>query len=201
MLDIKNTPKSIRIKPKKDGVTYYIKEETAVEKMRFDNKISIEILKRTEPFNVVITDIFDSKIGTLTVNDYGNPIPYFFVNENVERLTTAPKEQCETGTKYDTGKPRLFEMIEDFKEPLEEVAKVWAFGADKYKKHNWAYVDNAYDRYSNALVRHLVQGKTCDDESKLLHAAHVAWNSLARLHFILEEQKEKHNNAKTNEPE
>ena len=50
------------------------------------------------------------------------------------------------GIKYDTGKPRIYEMIEDFKEPLMEVAKVWAFGADKYQKHNWAYVDNAEDR-------------------------------------------------------
>lgn len=95
------------------------------------------------------------------------------------------------GIKYDNGKPRLYEMIEDFKNPLIEVAKVWAFGADKYKKHNWAFVDNAIDRYSNALVRHLLEGDTKDDESKLLHASHVAWNALARLHFILQEQKEK----------
>lgn len=99
----------------------------------------------------------------------------------------------EEGIKYDNGKPRLYEMIEDFKEPLIEVAKVWAFGADKYKKHNWAFVDNAVDRYSNALVRHLVQGNTKDDESKLLHASHVAWNALARLYFILQEQKEVNN--------
>lgn len=100
-------------------------------------------------------------------------------------------EQKQEGLKYDTGKPRLYEMIEDFKEPLKEVAKVWAFGADKYKKHNWAYVNNPIDRYSNALVRHLVEGSTTDDESKLLHASHVAWNALARLYFIIQEQKEK----------
>lgn len=93
------------------------------------------------------------------------------------------------GIKYDTGKPRIFETIEDFQEPLMEVAKVWTFGADKYGKHNWAYVDNAIDRYSNALLRHMLQGDTIDDESGLLHASHVAWNALARLHFIIEKSK------------
>ena len=96
----------------------------------------------------------------------------------------------EEGLKYDNGKPRIYEMIEDFKEPLIEVAKVWAFGADKYAKHNWAYVDNALDRYSNALIRHMLEGDTKDQESELLHASHVAWNALARLHFIIEKNKE-----------
>lgn len=97
------------------------------------------------------------------------------------------------GIKYDSAKPRIFEMIEDFKEPLIEVAKVWSFGADKYGKHNWAYVDNAIDRYSNALVRHLLEGNTKDEESELLHASHVAWNALARLYFIIQKNKEVNN--------
>lgn len=97
------------------------------------------------------------------------------------------------GLKYDNEKPRLFEMLEDFERPLKEVAKVWAFGADKYEKHNWVLVKNGYERYSNALARHLIKGKTTDKESELLHAAHVAWNALARLHFILEEQTEVNN--------
>ena len=99
-------------------------------------------------------------------------------------------ENKQEGIKYDTGKPRLFEMIEDFKEPLTEVARVWSFGANKYGKHNWAYVDNAIDRYSNALVRHLLEGGTKDQESELLHASHVAWNALARLYFIIQKNKE-----------
>jgi hypothetical protein len=97
------------------------------------------------------------------------------------------------GIKYDTGKPRLYEMIEDFKEPLEEVTKVWTFGADKYGKHNWAYVDNAIDRYSNALLRHLLEGDSKDKESQILHASHVAWNALARLYFIIQKNKEVQN--------
>ena len=41
------------------------------------------------------------------------------------------EEIKQEGIKYDKAKPRIFEMIEDFKEPLIEVAKVWAFGAEK----------------------------------------------------------------------
>lgn len=90
--------------------------------------------------------------------------------------------------KYDRGKARMCEMIQDFAKPLEEVAKVWAFGADKYEKGNWRYVSNGLDRYTNALVRHLLaeKDKNVDPESGLYHAAHVAWNALARLHFLLE---------------
>ena len=97
----------------------------------------------------------------------------------------------EEGIKYDSGKPRIAEMIIDFADPLVEVSKVWSFGANKYTKSNWKKVDNAIDRYTNAMLRHLIaeQDQLRDSESELIHAAHVAWNALARLHFIVQEQK------------
>ena len=97
----------------------------------------------------------------------------------------------ETGTKYDEGKPRLAEMIVDFKEPLLELCKCWTFGANKYSKSNWKKVDNGKDRYTNAMLRHLVQedNNPVDDESELLHASHIAFNALARLYFILQQNK------------
>ena len=100
------------------------------------------------------------------------------------------------GIKFDKGKPRLAEMLVDFKLPLSEVCRVWEFGANKYNKSNWKHVDNAIDRYTNAMLRHLVaedipdaedeRHTMVDEESRLLHAAHVAWNALARLYFIIE---------------
>lgn len=95
------------------------------------------------------------------------------------------------GIKYDNGKPRLGEMIKDFAEPLKEISKVWAFGADKYAKSNWKLVENAEDRYTNALIRHLVAEDTevYDRESKILHATHVAWNAIARLYFIIKSKR------------
>jgi hypothetical protein len=96
------------------------------------------------------------------------------------------------GIKYDSNKPRLAEMIIDFKEPLLQLCKVWEFGANKYEKSNWKLVENGRDRYTNAMLRHLVQEEDFlfDDESKLLHASHIAFNALARLYFIIQELKE-----------
>ena len=95
------------------------------------------------------------------------------------------------GTKYDSGKPRIAEMVGDFKEPLLAICKVWEFGADKYEKSNWKKVDNAIDRYTNAMMRHLLEevDSPIDSESGLHHAIHVAWNAIARLYFILQEEK------------
>ena len=91
------------------------------------------------------------------------------------------------GTKYDNGKLRLAEMFIDFKIPMEELCKVWEFGANKYEKSNWKKLQNPIDRYTNAMLRHLIAEETnlVDDESKLLHAAHIAFNALARLYFIV----------------
>lgn len=91
------------------------------------------------------------------------------------------------GVKYDDGKPRLGEMIIDFKEPLTELCKVWEYGADKYSKSNWKEVGNGLERYTNAMIRHLLaeEDNLYDKESGLLHAAHIAFNALARLYFIL----------------
>ena len=96
------------------------------------------------------------------------------------------KQRMKEGTKYDNGKLRLAEMIIDFKTPIEELCKVWEFGANKYEKSNWKKLANPIDRYTNAMLRHLLAEETnlVDDESGLLHAAHIAFNALARLHFI-----------------
>lgn len=97
------------------------------------------------------------------------------------------------GTKYDDGKPRLGEMVQDFAIPLLEVAKAWEYGADKYEERNWRKIKDGKTRYTNALLRHLLaeEERLVDEESSILHAAHVAWNALARLWFILQEQKPK----------
>ena len=95
------------------------------------------------------------------------------------------------GIKHDNGKPRLAEMIIDFKEPLQELCKVWEFGANKYGKSNWKEVENGKNRYTNALLRHLVaeDENLTDDESGLYHCAHIAFNALARMYFILKERE------------
>jgi len=113
------------------------------------------------------------------------------MTKETQKFIKRINDMQQIGKKFDNGKPRLAEMIQDFRFSLIEVAKIWEFGANKYDKGNWRYVENGENRYTNAMLRHLVaemDSKT-DEESKLLHAAHVAWNALARLHFILEKEK------------
>lgn len=91
------------------------------------------------------------------------------------------------GIKYDTAKPAVGEMIKDFAPAIREIARVWKFGAGKYGKSNWKELEDAENRYTNAMVRHLLaeEENMFDDESHLLHASHVAWNAIVRLWFIL----------------
>lgn len=97
----------------------------------------------------------------------------------------------EEGNKYDRGKPRVGEMLQDFAEPLYEVTKAWEYGAGKYEERNWRKIKGGKERYTNALLRHLLaeESNEEDEESGLLHATHVAWNALARLWFILHEKE------------
>ena len=86
--------------------------------------------------------------------------------------------------KFDTGKPMAGLMVSDFANALLAVSEVTTFGAKKYAPRSWMTVPNARDRYNDALHRHLLMaaaGEAQDQESKLLHAAHVAWNALALL--------------------
>ena len=88
------------------------------------------------------------------------------------------------GMKFDAGKPMAGLMASDFANALLAVSEVTTFGAKKYAPRSWMTVPNARDRYNDALHRHLLMaaaGEKQDQESKLLHAAHVAWNALALL--------------------
>ena len=49
-------------------------------------------------------------------------------------------------------------------------------------------VPDGVNRYTDALARHLLAeaiGEKVDPESGLYHAAHAAWNALARLDLML----------------
>lgn len=109
------------------------------------------------------------------------------MNEKFTVGVGTPIKTLEKGLKLDNGKPEVGDFIKDFGISLLEVSKIWAFGAKKYARANWKLVDNAEKRYTDAMIRHFIAEETneFDDESKMLHAAHVAWNALARLFFII----------------
>lgn len=68
-------------------------------------------------------------------------------------------------------------------EILEELAKVFTYGANKYKKDNWK-LNTDIDRYTDALFRHIEawrMGEVKDPESGLLHLSHAMTN----LGFII----------------
>lgn len=109
-----------------------------------------------------------------------------------------PREQDPTGrtahaagAKLDLGKPRAALVTLAFSRALLEVAKVGTFGAGKYSDNGWLTVPDGERRYSDALLRHLLHegaGETFDAETGLRHAAHAAWNALARLELALRKQ-------------
>ena len=85
------------------------------------------------------------------------------------------------GFKYDLGKLR-FSLI-----PLSVIWALMAvldFGARKYQAHSWRNVENAKERYYDALMRHVMDyrgGNHIDEESGLPTLAHA----YACLTFLL----------------
>lgn len=60
-------------------------------------------------------------------------------------------------------------------EPLEDIARVLAFGASKYGENNWKR-GARWGRYFAALLRHLTawwRGQDLDPETNLPHLAHA----------------------------
>lgn len=92
------------------------------------------------------------------------------------------------GAKLDAGKVRCSLVLGGFPRALLEVAKVGTYGANKYTDNGWMEVPNGIERYNDALMRHQLSelsGERCDRDTGLLHAAHAAWNALARLELQL----------------
>lgn len=102
------------------------------------------------------------------------------------------KDPHTPGAKLDAGKNRLSLVMHGFAKALEEVGRVGTFGANKYTDNGWVSVPNGIERYTDAQYRHLLkeaQGEIADQDSQLLHAAHCAWNALARLELKLRESE------------
>jgi hypothetical protein len=95
-------------------------------------------------------------------------------------------DQHAPGAKLDAGKV-LAGVLGDFSLALAAVAEVGTFGARKYSRGGWQSVPEGEQRYTDALWRHLLteRHESHDPDSDLLHAAHLAWNALARLELHL----------------
>lgn len=101
-------------------------------------------------------------------------------------------DQHSPGAKLDSGKNRLGLVLGGFSLALQEVGKVGTFGANKYTDNGWKEVVGGIERYGDAQLRHKLSelaGEEVDPDSGFLHAAHDAWNSLARLELMLRDQE------------
>jgi len=107
------------------------------------------------------------------------------------------KQVNEPGAKMDAGKVDMT-YLGYFPNALKAVAEVsqWAHDVKGYPRNGWATVPDGVNRYSAALIRHWLAeygDRPGDRESGLLHAAHLAWNALARLELMLVKHKESGN--------
>lgn len=77
------------------------------------------------------------------------------------------------GMKFDDGK-RDFTLLPW--DSVESIVEVLEFGAKKYSRDNWRYVDDAKHRYTKAALRHMIaytKGEIDDPESGMPHLAHL----------------------------
>lgn len=107
------------------------------------------------------------------------------LEEFARRIADAERE---AGAKLDAGKNRVGLVLFGFALALQEVSKVGTYGANKYTDNGWMEVPDGERRYTDAMLRHLMReasGEVCDPDTGLRHAAHAAWNALARLDLAL----------------
>lgn len=101
------------------------------------------------------------------------------------------------GKKYDTGKPMVGTLCRIFPNALLAVGECIEFGTHKYPAvDNWQKVDDAFNRYQDAMMRHLLKhniGKEKDEETNLLHLQHMVWNALAILELYIRSKNESRN--------
>ena len=97
------------------------------------------------------------------------------------------------GAKLDAGKSPVFQgALDYFPRAIAAVSDVSMVGAKKYSWKGWEKVLDGFNRYSNALARHLLAESTegpIDADTGELHAAQVAWNALARLELLLRDRE------------
>lgn len=101
-------------------------------------------------------------------------------------------DQHSPGSKLDARKTRPDLVLGGFSRALNAVAQVGTYGATKYTPNGWRVVPDGIQRYSDAMIRHYLAYRDIeerDPESNFLHAAHLAWNALARLELILQKME------------
>ncbi len=116
------------------------------------------------------------------------------MSSGMERMFDEWREEAEAmnkpqGMKFDSQKPDY--SLLPFG-PIDEVVKVLTYGANKYNRFNWQYVER--HRYEAATMRHLsayFQGEKQDPETGISHLAHA----MCSLIFLMEFDKRESNTS------
>jgi hypothetical protein len=114
-------------------------------------------------------------------DDFFDGIPKDIHNSYL--VTNGQQYEVDAGIKFDSEKPKW--NLLPLKE-VESVVEVLTFGAKKYKANNWQHVENAQERYFDAMMRHIVDWQSdekFDPETKKNHLAHAVCNALFLLWF------------------
>lgn len=82
---------------------------------------------------------------------------------------------------------------------LEDIARVYTEGAKKYDDNTWQNLENGYERYKGALLRHLYAAETkeFDEETKVRHEAAMCFNAIAMLYYAKHGRKIRSNTSKS----
>lgn len=119
------------------------------------------------------------------------------VDTNINHVTEGMQEKDplglsahSAGAKLDAGKVRPDLILSGMPRALLAVAEIGTFGANKYSEDGWLSVPNGIKRYTAAMDRHRLKEsiEPTDPDSELAHAAHLAWNALARLELMLRDK-------------
>ena len=69
---------------------------------------------------------------------------------------------------------------------IKDIAEVLTFGANKYSEDNWKNIDDAYNVYYDALMRHITEWKlngALDEDDNKSHLVHAACNLMFLYYF------------------
>lgn len=108
-----------------------------------------------------------------------------------EILKTPSEDQTQLADRPETGykNDRLDDKLRWDLLPMseiEDIVKLYHRGAKKYKPDSWKQLNDGFNRYRAALMRHMMaylNGERYDKETGSNHLTAVAWNAIAMLWF------------------
>lgn len=136
--------------------------------------------------------------GTILVNSkYVYPLFGEYSNEEFNSVMKTMKEieneKCKI-MENDNSKESIKNDIQDDKlrwdllplEEIEDIVRVYHSGAKKYGPNRWQNLEDGFQRYKAAALRHLMEyekGERVDADTGCLHLAQFAWNAIAMLYL------------------